>query len=51
MLGDIAGHFGGKLSKGRRAASDAVIVLNRGCEWCACCPREELVYSKACRLA
>ncbi|MPC86690.1 hypothetical protein E2C01_081526 [Portunus trituberculatus] len=30
MLGDIAGRFGGKLSEGRQAAVDAVIVLNRG---------------------
>ncbi|MPC22928.1 hypothetical protein E2C01_015959 [Portunus trituberculatus] len=29
MLGNIAGRFGGKLSERRRAAADAVIVLNR----------------------
>ncbi|MPC30582.1 hypothetical protein E2C01_023850 [Portunus trituberculatus] len=28
MPGDIAGHFGGMLSEGRRAVADAVIVLN-----------------------
>ncbi|MPC15066.1 hypothetical protein E2C01_007848 [Portunus trituberculatus] len=46
MLGDIAvlvaGRFGGMLSKGRRAAADAVIVLNWGSEWCAFCPQEAL---------
>ncbi|MPC75102.1 hypothetical protein E2C01_069487 [Portunus trituberculatus] len=30
MPGHIAGRFGGKLSEGRRAVADAVIVLNRG---------------------
>ncbi|MPC45605.1 hypothetical protein E2C01_039310 [Portunus trituberculatus] len=30
MLSDIAGCFGGMLSEGRRAAADAVIVLNQG---------------------